>query len=387
MKNKRLTAILLALAIILSLFPMNVYASNDEFNTADALTVLRASAGLIKLTTAQEEKYDLNGDFIVNTADAVIILRIAAGLPGTPDVMPLMWLVTAPSGQTMYLFGSIHIGDETIYPLPATIMNAFKACDYLAVEFDLLAQGEEDFGEYTEVEMEAYWRSVMYPEGENIEDHIDRGILNAARRAIRTSGFNLQFPITYLDWFKPHMWYGLILEITLWKSGLSHEHGLDIFFLEEAYKRGMGILEIESAESQSAMMINYSNEVYSMLIESSTDINGAAQGINYSFNLWKKGNERVLTNYLRPSINDFISENKEFWDDDDFWAYVDLLEEYNYAMLIRRDIQMAEVAKQYMKEGKMVFFVVGLAHLLGEDSVIDLLRKSNYTVERVVIPF
>jgi hypothetical protein len=50
------------------------------FTTADALLVLRASAGLETLTPEQIARYDRNKDGEITTADAIAILRIAAGL-------------------------------------------------------------------------------------------------------------------------------------------------------------------------------------------------------------------------------------------------------------------------------------------------------------------
>jgi hypothetical protein len=51
-----------------------------SFTTTDALTILRAVAGLTALTDADFARYDVNGDGKIDTADALMILRIVAGL-------------------------------------------------------------------------------------------------------------------------------------------------------------------------------------------------------------------------------------------------------------------------------------------------------------------
>ena len=56
-------------------------------------------------------------------------------------ITPLMWRVTSPAGQSIYLFGSIHVAEESIYPLPGFIMDAFDSSEYLAVEIDFYAIG------------------------------------------------------------------------------------------------------------------------------------------------------------------------------------------------------------------------------------------------------
>jgi hypothetical protein len=63
---------------------LGITASASTFTTQDALTILRAAAGLIELTAEQRELYDLNNDGKVDSADAIAVLRIAAGLPAFP---------------------------------------------------------------------------------------------------------------------------------------------------------------------------------------------------------------------------------------------------------------------------------------------------------------
>ncbi|MCL2697639.1 MAG: dockerin type I repeat-containing protein [Oscillospiraceae bacterium] len=70
------------LSVIMAASPLSTCAfASEGFSTADALTVLRASAGLVELTEEQKAKYDMNGDGTITSADALAILRVAAGLP------------------------------------------------------------------------------------------------------------------------------------------------------------------------------------------------------------------------------------------------------------------------------------------------------------------
>ncbi|MCL2406090.1 MAG: TraB/GumN family protein, partial [Defluviitaleaceae bacterium] len=55
----------------------------------------------------------------------------------TTDEIPFLWLVTAPHGQTMYIFGTTHHGTADFYPLPDEVTDAFRRSDYLAMETPL----------------------------------------------------------------------------------------------------------------------------------------------------------------------------------------------------------------------------------------------------------
>ncbi|MCL2697861.1 MAG: family 10 glycosylhydrolase [Oscillospiraceae bacterium] len=63
--------------------------SLSAFTTADALSVLRAAAGLIELTPEQAEDFGINPNESPTTADALRILRIVSGFPSeqTPPVI------------------------------------------------------------------------------------------------------------------------------------------------------------------------------------------------------------------------------------------------------------------------------------------------------------
>ena len=56
---------------------------------------------------------------------------------------------------------------------------------------------------------------------------------------------------------------------------------------------------------------------------------------------------------------------------------------YNEKLLTERNIGMADVAEEYIKNGDNIFYMVGFAHFCGEGSVIDLLEERGYTVEKI----
>jgi hypothetical protein len=78
MNMKRIISFLLIVIMMLS---HTITASASNFGTSDALTVLRAVAGLVTLTVEQVEKYDMNGDGMITTADAMAILQYIAENP------------------------------------------------------------------------------------------------------------------------------------------------------------------------------------------------------------------------------------------------------------------------------------------------------------------
>ncbi len=82
----------------------------------------------------------------------VLFLLVAFALPSFAAHRKfLMWKVTS-GGATVYLVGSIHLADPSIYPLPAPVEKAFADAKVLAVEADVsnfnLEEGIGMLGQY-----------------------------------------------------------------------------------------------------------------------------------------------------------------------------------------------------------------------------------------------
>ena len=278
------------------------------------------------------------------------------------DITPLMWLVTSPGGQTMYLFGSIHAAAEDLYPLPAFIMDAFHRSDYLAVEVDLLSLGELSIEEQM-----ALLALQMYTDGRTIADDIGPELHEKARALLAES--ELEFPLELYDRFKPIMWYSFLLHIVLERSDITGEFGVDLHFLHLAAERRMEVLEVESAMEQMEILTGLSIPLQAAMMEDMLeDLDRAVYELNEMYRLWKQGNAEEMYAF---SISQFNRLGPE------------LAAEFYDAILTQRDILMTETARGYMAEGKKVFFVVGLLHLLGEGSVVDLLIQAGYDVALV----
>ena len=277
---------------------------------------------------------------------------------------PLMWLVTAPDGQIMYLFGSIHCAGEELYPLPSAITDAFAECEYLAVEFDIIAYGQDADA------INAITPYYFYQDGKTIADEIGRKLYNRARAVLKEAGPELGagFAIEALDNLKPAIWVDMLTGIAVNRAGLSFELGLDRYFLTEAHEGGIKILEVESVEDQVAMLLGFSLPLQAALLEGALDIELGTQGVIELYSLWKQGDEQALMAFL-ASEDELMQE--------------ELAKEYDYAILTKRNLLMAEVAERYMAEGKTVFYVVGLLHMLREDGIVELLRQNGYKVVRI----
>jgi len=283
----------------------------------------------------------------------------------TSDATPLMWRVTAPDGQTMYLFGSIHAAESSLYPLSNTIMDAFYDADYLAVEVDIFNIAS-DMGA-----MMAFAAMLEYDDGMSAVDEIGEDLYTRALAALENTGFGLTAEQwgEQLDGYIPYAWIDTFTSIAIEFSGLSAFQGLDLFFLVEAMEHGIKVLEVETLIGQLEALLSLSPEYQTAWLEEALDIELGVEGLLEMYEAYKYGAIEYFE-YLR----DVLPE-----------TYNGLGVEFYQDLLINRDIVMADAVEQYFEEGKNVFYVVGLLHMVGENGIIDLLTQRGYIVELVEI--
>ena len=283
----------------------------------------------------------------------------------TSQISPLLYQVEDSNGNVAWLFGSIHIGEEYFYPLPDYVISAYEGADALAVEFDIVAF-EKDMSAQMEMAKKMY-----YQDGTTIKDHISAELYNKAVEVME----DCDMYAPYMDLLYPIMWSQLIENAVYEKLGINYDLGIDQHMLDRAYKDGKKILDVESAEFQYSMLVNYSAPLQSLLPEESVASYYAQDEVKATademLSIWAGGNEQTFW--------EFLDAEQEFETQEE----ADLYAEYVKAMETDRNIGMADFVEDSLASGEEVFVCVGAAHVVGADAMVELLRERGYTVTLV----
>ncbi len=282
---------------------------------------------------------------------------------------PVFYEVSDGEGHSMYLFGTIHIGDDRTAYLPQVIYDALEDADALAVEFDDKSF-EESIDEDDELR-QTLMRAYYYTDGTTIQNHLDSDVYKEALDYIKVIG-------NYTDSaeaMKPYLW-GNGIELFYLSQGrkLSGARGVDARLMRLARESGKEILNVESGEFQITMVTGYSDPVQELMLAETTSTT-RQEYLNASYELyeaWCEGDEQALIQRLAA----MDEEERAELDEDELAIY----DEYHQKMEVERNAAMVEVAKGYLAEGRKVFFAVGLAHLLGEGGLVHALRDAGFTV-------
>ena len=293
-----------------------------------------------------------------------------APTPVTPDfdpadLHPMLWKVTDPEGHTLYLFGTIHVGDGRSSAVLEKVAPILLSCDALAVEFDVVAY-ESDLNAVM-----ADYQQFVYVDGSSVREHMPEELYDRCAALLNEMG--AYSPM--LDYYNLAMWSQLTEQAALMtRSDLSPEAGMDRSLIYLAYENNRPVLDVESASFQMNLLNSFSDELYLLLIEAVLDyLDEYGESVDELYSAWLDGDyDAILAlNESEEGAEDYTEEQ------------LALVEDYNKALVDDRNVGMAEVALGWLAEGKTVFFAVGTGHMVGDTGLVQLLTDAGCTVERV----
>lgn len=297
-----------------------------------------------------------------------------------PEVTPtpLFYHVTGENGQEMWLFGTIHVGDNRTAYLPQEIFDALGSSDALALECD--TEGFDEQCEEDEALQDQVSALYFYSDGTTIQDHIDEELYEAALKYLKATGnYNMNS-----EYMKTFFWYNAIDNYYLQQGyQLDGDQGVEERLTAYAEENEIPLREVESSLFQIQMMSNFSDELTQWMLEGGVEYATPEywEGTMELFELWCSGDEEALRDMISCEVDTSEMTEEELAD---YEENKHLLEEYNNTMSHDRNEGMLEVAIEYLESGDVVFYAVGLAHLLDEtNGLVDALRAAGYTVELV----
>lgn len=269
---------------------------------------------------------------------------------------PLLWQVEDKNTQIrLYLFGSLHYGEEKFYPLPEVVLKAYHASDSLAVELDIDTLDSEQ----VRIALQRYG---YYAGQENLQTHVGVQIWEQVKRISQNLGVDAQ----QLNQFQPWLAAMQLTNIQLARSTYQPSLGLDKYFLSES-RHKKKILELETLDDQMQLFTRLSDaeqvEFLQIMLNESYK---AEDSLNKLADAWYRGDEQALNELVFSSFRERELGQK-------LYRYI----------FVERNKQMLKAIDTYMENSQKIFLVVGIGHILGNDGLATLLEERGYKVTRV----
>lgn len=285
----------------------------------------------------------------------------------------LMWEVS-DGDNTVYLFGSIHMANDKLYPLSKSIVDAYKKSDNLVVEADITKIND----------ITAYLQSIMFIESnETVAEMLSAKEYKAYCEIMDTIGL----PKEFYDKLDP--WYSSLLISSLQSTDAIYSQeestpalGLDLYFLMDSANKN--VLELEGAKYQFDMMEGYSRDLQIESLRSLLQDNPSNESndglkanedqaalLNKIFEYWKTSDSKNLGTLLYSDIEKSSESSATS-------------KEYNDKMYFNRNNEMTEKVIQMISDEKENYFVVaGSAHMVGDTGIVQQLKDKGYTVTQI----
>jgi uncharacterized protein YbaP (TraB family) len=278
-----------------------------------------------------------------------------APVNGTPKVSatPAIWRVKGAHG-TVYLFGTIHVMKPDVDWQTAKVRAAFAASDAVYVEVANLDDKTAGLPLAAQFGLD-----MAHPLSTKIGKD-DVGLLDAAAKGMGLPGESTFEPM------QPWLVTMTVGVMPMLKAGYDPASGVDVVLLKQARDAGKKIVGLETMEQQLHFVADEPQaEQVEMLHKELTEIEKNTAEMADMVAAWERGEVTKIG----------AIENGEM--------KTKYAEEYK-TLVVDRNTKWAVTLDGLLKDPATgtVFVAVGAAHLAGDDSVIEMLKKDGWKVER-----
>lgn len=280
------------------------------------------------------------------------LLSVAA-LPLSAASPSFVWKATAPSGGIVYIAGSVHLLSADYYPLAPAFDEAFAASDLLVEELDM----GEMLSPNSQMKM---LQRGMLPAGQSLDRLLSPETLKLVGQTLSTLGM----PFEPLKQFKAWM-LAITMQSLAWqKAGFDANLGLDKHFYDLAKSAGKQVQGLETMDYQLSRFDELPKDVQErMLVETAKEIGSTEQSFSRMTAAWRSGDASAVE---RQILDDLKAEPEMY-----------------ARLLLERNKNWIPVIERLFNRPTPAFVVVGAAHLVGSEGIVQALRAKGYTLTQM----
>lgn len=292
--------------------------------------------------------------FKLGTAASQLITFLALALlfVSNSSAQSSVWLASKGDNK-VYLGGTIHMLRANDYPLPSEYETAYAAADNLFFEIDI------DLMNDPSAQMGMLQR-LMYTDGRTLQTVLNEEAYNSLSDYVDKFGM----PMFMLQNMKPGMLMSTLELLEFQSRGFTPE-GVDIYFHQRAKADGKTIEAFETVEEQVGFIETMGEgEESEYVMLSLSDLEKIDNDIESMLSIWRNGRSDEL-------VELFVDDMEETTPG----VYQSLLVDRNYKWMPTLEAMFDDADTELV--------LVGVAHLVGEDGLVQLLQAKGYQVEQL----
>lgn len=282
------------------------------------------------------------------------LLTVCAWLAASPAVAdghPPLWRIDGRH-NSVYLLASVHVLRATDDALSEPVLRAYKAANALYMEVDLDDLDPEAAGQFT-------MEHGVLPEEQTLRDILGPERYGTAHQQALDLGLDLD----QFAQLEPWVVAITIAQMQFAKLGLDPSAGVEQRLMERAKQDGKAIAGLETLADQLSALDSLPMKLQGeFLLVSLDEASDMEQEADQLINAWARGDTTALA---RTLVHDF-----------------DKFPELYRSLIVDRNRKWADEIGALLDDDANYLIVVGALHLVGQDSVIELLRAHGHPAQR-----
>jgi len=262
-----------------------------------------------------------------------------------------VWKVSKDN-DVVYIGGTIHILPVSEFPLPTEFTDVYKITDAIVLETTLPDPTDTKF----QMQM---MKKMSYSNGKKLTDVLSKKTYKQLSEYITGFGANLND----LSAFKPGFVAAMMAMMEAQRSHISGD-GVDAYFNQLAVKNNKAIEYFETMEFQLDMLSNMGlGDEESFIKSNLSQMKDFKSMFDQLIKAWRAGDDKKLAELVIEPMKDDPKTLKSLITD-------------------RNENWIPHIEKMFGDKDKE-FVLVGVGHLVGDQSVLALLKAKGYKVEKV----
>jgi uncharacterized protein len=249
--------------------------------------------------------------------------------------------------NTVYVLGSIHTLRASDYPLPNVVLDAYRDSKSLLMEINVDELDSAD----VQSEMLA---SAMLPDGKSLPEIMGPTRYSRAQHLAHDIGVELSTFDQFAPWFAAEA----ISQLQLTQLGFDPQSGVEMYFMGRARTDGKSVAGLETAHEQIALFQGMPSDAQAeYLMTSLEQARDLPKQAGEMVRAWQHGD----TGWLETEVKSDIGKDPVLYQ----------------SFLVARNRKWIARIEALLNDDKNYLVIVGTAHLVGRDSVIELLKKDG----------
>lgn len=280
------------------------------------------------------------------------LLAASLGKADEPARAPIWKL--SDGNSTVYLAGSVHLLREKDLPIPEAFDRIYEKADELVFEIDL--------AEMLSPTMALKIRQMgSLPEGLSLADRIGSDTLAHLRDYLESQNL----PPHLFDRLTPGMTYITLGSLEANRHGARADLGLEVRYYRKSVNDNKPSRGLETPEFQISRFDEIDPEIVEQLIvDTLEEAEESEDALDRIITAWKSGDEAQIAELVVERLAEIPEVKKALLDD--------------------RNANWVPEVEKALETDRDILFIVGAAHLVGEGSLIDLLRKKGFQVDQIL---